>query len=90
MIFESFQSWDESPITTTIETRPITELKFPKVTVCPPKNTFTDLNNYLIMAENINLDSDTRIELQNYAKDVLNELMFEMIETNLRMIEELF
>ena len=88
IIFESFQSWGESPITTTLETRSITELKFPKVTVCPPKNTFTDLNNYLIMAEKITLDSDARSELQNYAEDVLNDLLFEIIKTNLKMIQD--
>ena len=44
LIKESFDSWSESPIKTTIETLPISEITFPKVTVCPPKNTFTDLN----------------------------------------------
>ena len=39
LINESFQSWSESPVKTTIETLPIAEIKFPKVTVCPPKNT---------------------------------------------------
>ena len=44
LIYQSFQAWNESPVKTTIETRPINEIKFPKVTVCPPKNTFTNLN----------------------------------------------
>ena len=44
LIYQSFSAWDESPVNTIIETRPITEITFPKVTVCPPKNTFTDLN----------------------------------------------
>ena len=39
LIYQSFNDWAENPVTTTIETRPITEMKFPKVTVCPPKNT---------------------------------------------------
>ena len=38
LIKESFQSWTESPIKTTVETLPISILKLPKVTVCPPKN----------------------------------------------------
>ena len=37
LIKESFNSWSESPVKTTIETLPISEIKFPKVTVCPPK-----------------------------------------------------
>ena len=43
MIYQSFDAWEESPVKTTIETQPITEITFPKVTVCPPKNTYTDL-----------------------------------------------
>ena len=35
MIYESFQSWADSPVKTTIETHPITDFTFPKVTVCP-------------------------------------------------------
>ena len=52
LIRESFVSWSESPIKTTIETLPISDIMFPKVTVCPPKNTFTDLNYDLMMTEN--------------------------------------
>ena len=43
LIRSSFTSWSESPIKTTIETLPISEITLPKVTVCPPKNTFTNL-----------------------------------------------
>ena len=42
LIKESFDSWSDSPIKTTFETFPISELTLPKLTVCPPKNTFTD------------------------------------------------
>ena len=52
LIEESFRAWSDNPITTTIETRPISEIKFPKVTVCPPKDTYTDLNNVLM--DNVN------------------------------------
>ena len=44
MIYQSLEAWEENPVSTTIEKRPITEITFPKVTVCPPKNTYTDLN----------------------------------------------
>ena len=44
LIYHSFNAWDENPVRTTIETRPINEIEFPKVTVCPPKNTYTNLN----------------------------------------------
>ena len=37
MITGSYKEWQESPVSTTITTHPITELEFPPVTVCPPK-----------------------------------------------------
>ena len=55
LIYASFQSWTESPVKTTIETLPITEITLPKVTVCPPKNTFTNLNYDLMTLENMNI-----------------------------------
>ena len=73
LIYQSFDSWAEGPVKTTIETLPITEIKFPKVTVCPPKNTYTDLNYDLRMTENMNLDNDTRNELANYGTKMLYE-----------------
>ena len=77
MIYESFQAWEESPVTTTVETMPITEITFPKVTVCPPKNTLTDLNYDLIMTKNMTLDNDTRNELTDYAGELLMDYLFE-------------
>ena len=38
MIYTSFHNWGQSPISTTIETLPISELTLPNVTVCPPKS----------------------------------------------------
>ena len=58
LIEESFQTWSDNPISTTIETRPITEVKFPKVTVCPPKDSFTDLNDVLVNIGNKTFDYD--------------------------------
>ena len=58
LIEESFKTWSDNPITTTIETRPISEIKFPKVTVCPSKDTFTDLNNVLMEIGNKTFEYD--------------------------------
>ena len=63
MIHSSFQSWDESPIKTTVETLPIDEIKFPKVTVCPPKHTFTDLNYDLMIVENKTMTKEMQDDL---------------------------
>ena len=76
LIKESFDSWSESPIKTTVETLPISEITFPKVTVCPPKNTYTDLNYDLMMTENITLTKEMRDEMFKYALDVINEDSF--------------
>ena len=76
LIKESFDSWSESPVKTTIETLPISEIRFPKVTVCPPKNTFTDLNYDLMITENIALTKEMRDGLFKYALEVINEDSF--------------
>ena len=73
LIDESFKGWKENPIKTTIETQSIKEITFPKVTVCPPKNTYTDLNYDLMMSENMILDDDTISTLVKNANDVLYE-----------------
>ena len=52
--YQSFQDWNESPVKTSIETLPITETIFSKVTVCP-KNAYTDLNYDLMMTENVTI-----------------------------------
>ena len=84
LIYQSFNDWAENPVTTTIETRPITEMKFPKVTVCPPKNTYTDLNYDLMMTENLTLDSKIRSELINYSVELLYDHLYDtfMLEYN--------
>ena len=56
LIQQSFQSWADSPVKTTVETLPISEITFPKITVCPPRNTFTDLNYDLMLVENVSLE----------------------------------
>ena len=79
LIIESFQSWAESPVKTTIETLPISDLKFPKVTVCPPKNTFTDLNYDVMMTENISLNSEGFQEFKNYVQKLHLSILYALI-----------
>ena len=66
LIQQSFSSWASSPISTTIETLPITDLEFPNVTVCPPRNSFTSLIPDLVRSRNINFDEEKRKELSDY------------------------
>ena len=44
LIVEMYMAWGDNPIRTDVDTLPMSEISFPKVTVCPPKDTFTDLN----------------------------------------------
>ena len=72
MIHRSFKDWDESPVKRTIETRPIKEIKYPKVTVCPPKNTYTNLNyDLVLMQHNTDIDSKIRKELLDYSDTLI-------------------
>ena len=88
LIYQSFNGWAESPVKTTIETRPIREITFPKITVCPPKNTFTDLNYDLISIENMTLPNNTRKELSDYAVKLSYHHLYDTIITNLGLIND--
>ena len=63
LIQESFSSWATSPVSTTIQTLPISDLDFPNVTVCPPRNSFTSLYPDLLRSRNITLGEAERKKL---------------------------
>ena len=88
MIYQSFDNWGDNPITTTIETHAIKDAKLPKVTVCPPKDTFTNLNFDLMMSKNMTFDNKTRDELTQYAVKLIQDNNFQEVMTNLSQIEE--
>ena len=52
----SFDNWSQSPISTTVETLPISRITFPNVTDGPPKILFLNLNYDIIKAEKIRPD----------------------------------
>ena len=52
LIHQSFANWSNNPVSSVISTHPIKDLKFPNVTVCPPKDTNTALNYDLFKLEN--------------------------------------
>ena len=88
MIQKSFQSWNEDPIKTTIETLPITEIVFPKLTVCPPKNTYTNINYDLMKIDNITLDNNTRNEFKKYFDDFLIQISYNILMTKLQGLQD--
>ena len=87
MIYQSFNVWAESPVKTTIETVPIEEIKFPKVTVCPPKDTYTNLN-YDLMTQIKTFDNRTQQELYDFAMDKLTQLLYDEMSANLSKLED--
>ena len=76
LIYQSFDAWNKSPVSTTLDTLPIEMITLPKVAVCPPKYTFTNLNYDIITTENLTLDRETRDELTHYALNLILEHHF--------------
>ena len=73
MIESSYKEWQESPVSTTITTHPITELQFPDVTVCPPRGTNTAVNQVVEKVKNANITERERQELVKMSKEVFFE-----------------
>ena len=63
LIDKAFYSWATTPIITTVDTRPISEVIVPEITVCPPSGTDTGLNLDLEGAKGISLSEEQREEL---------------------------
>ena len=74
MITSSYKEWQESPVSTTITTHPITELKFPTVKVCPPRGSNTALNHLLEKVKNVNFTEKEKQELLDISKKVFLEI----------------
>ena len=74
MITNSYNEWQTSPVSTTITTHPISELKFPTVTVCPPRGTNTALNFVLEKMKRENFTGGKRQELRKVARKVFLEI----------------
>ena len=70
LINSSYSAWQESPVSTTVETRPISDLDFPTVTVCPPKGSHTALNYDLMKADNHSLTEQDRLVLMHEAHQI--------------------
>ena len=64
LIWHSFENWQKNPVETTISTHPIEKVSFPKIYVCPPKDTYTNLNQDIIDMKNVSLTSDQMEQLQ--------------------------
>ena len=76
LIWESFESWADNPVRTTTRTVPMKEMKFPKLTVCPPKNTFTDINYDLMLAETVTLNNETKNQLYEFIVAMIDKHVY--------------
>ena len=90
LIQQSFDNWNENPITTTIETLPISKVKLPNVTVCPPKGTYTNLNyDYQTLNRRKAINETAKDELFNHTIEMIqNKVYKEIIKNMSKVIEE--
>ena len=87
MIHQSLDNWNKSPITTTLETLPISDITFPNVSVCPPKNSILNFNYDIIKSTEIQLNTSTRKQLLDYAFDTTQDIFWEEIMLNISKLE---
>ena len=91
IINESFENWANNPVITTVETMSIDDITFPKVTVCPPSNTYTNLNYDLMtmgnktMFDKIRIENDDDVIKSNeQSQAIMNALMHDLVKEILR------
>ena len=73
LISSSYIEWTESPVSSTTITRPIDELHFPEVTVCPPKGSNTVLNQALSLVKDEKMTPELRKRLKNKVQEIFVE-----------------
>ena len=88
LIHVSFLNWVQSPITTTIETLPISQITFPNVTICPPKTLFLNLNYDILQSEKIKLDNEKREQMIKDSITIFQDTFYNEMTMNLRKLED--
>ena len=86
LIQKSFSNWKQNPISTTIETKIMSEITIPNITVCPPKDLNLNLNFDIMKAHGLQIDEQQRIELYNYALIEFQEIFSNNLMQNLSKI----
>ena len=66
-----------------IETLPISQITFPNVTVCPPRDLFLNLNQDIKNSEKVKLTENIRNELLDFALDVIQDQYYKEMISNL-------
>ena len=88
LIKQSLHDWEINPIATTITTAPIEQVTYPQIYVCPPRNTFTNLNYDLVTLPNERLDSDYTDQLLKLVDEKIQDAELEMALGDLDTFEE--
>ena len=88
IIRQSFRGWEESPISTTIETRPLSDLAFPEVVVCPAKNSFTTLSPDLKQSESQRMKEKTKVDMLDILTDATFDIAFQEKYEDMRSFYE--
>ena len=88
LIMQSFYNWEISPIATTLETVPIEQVTYPLIYVCPPKNTFTNLNYDLENVPDERLEPDYVNELMKLVDEKVQEAELEKTLDDINTFEE--
>ena len=79
LIWNSIKQWDQNPIATTITTHPISQLAFPKIYICPPRKTYTNLNYDIVYSNNTKLTSSQIEQLEKLIDEKIQEAELEKI-----------
>ena len=67
----------------------MSEINFPKVTVCPPRGTYTNVNYDVMQAEKITLDNKTRQMLIDHSLDIIQDTFHNSVKSQInKVIEE--
>ena len=77
LIQQSFANWAASPVTTTLESFPLSQLSFPRLTVCPPKESHTSLNLLINRIETNSTEVDNGHK--NRFRKVLPSIIFDTL-----------
>ena len=88
LIKQSLHDWEMNPIATTITTAPIELVTYPLIYVCPPRNTFTNLNYDLMRLSDERLDPDYADQLLSLVDEKIQDAELEMALGDLDTFKE--
>ena len=88
LISKNIKEWNEHPVITAMETLDISQMTFPNVTICPPRNKFTSLNYDIskIDKDKISLSDDIEKKLIQQ----VTEVAFREFRLKVKTIIEMF